>query len=142
MLLRNLDNYEELIDVNSQCGSITYISDPAVEEKIIKGSFFIHDNFLFGLYAENGLGWLIICGKLFQCDSRITTQNVAIDNQRLFQVIEDDSVIFEVKYTPKKPYWNFFAMEDEDVDNFLWLHNVISTPLRREILLKESAQNG
>jgi hypothetical protein len=37
-----------------------------------------------------------------------------------------------------KPYWNLFAMEAEDVDGFLLIHNVLSSAERRTILVENN----
>ncbi|WP_266172213.1 hypothetical protein [Dyella subtropica] len=38
-----------------------------------------------------------------------------------------------VTYSPEAPYWNLFAMDDEDLDGFTWMRNVLSSPERMAV---------
>jgi len=56
----------------------------------------------------------------------------------VFTATIDGAMLTSVSYLPDKPFWNFFHVEDEDVDGFLWMHNVLSSAERRAILVNHN----
>lgn len=141
MLIRNMNQFRDVIEVSVNHTPMKRFTIPEGEDVKTVGSFFEYGESLFGLSASDGSIWLMIRGKVLKHTENLTTEFSENGSQRRLQVREKGVSILDVLYTPEKPYWNFFAMEDEDVDGFLWMYNVLSRPERKAVLLEVAARN-
>jgi len=102
------------------------------------GFFFDHDAATFGLGVSQGTIFVLLRDRLLTYRPELQTQNQVSEEGRIFTVNDNGVTIVQIAYMPAKPFWNFFYMEDEDVDGFLWIHNVLSSSERRAILIEHN----
>lgn len=136
MILRNLDNYRDLAEISDDGRSIKRIPETDVGEQRPSGLFWEMDGRLFGLGVDKGEMLLLLDCRIKAVTSSVKVGITDCAGRRTFSVFDGGHLVSEVQYEPQKPYWNFFAMEDEDVDGFVWINNVLASPERMSILIK------
>ena len=137
MLLRNTEHFRDVLELsvsNQQHRRFT-LEEGQVEK--INGFFVQRNNTTYGLCANDGAIWILCGGELLECTEGVSTQ-VESKNEtgRTFFVLKNGEEIVRLSYKPEKPHWNFFAMEDEDVDGLLLIHNILSSPERKGVFLE------
>lgn len=142
MILRNLEKHREIIRVDTSSGESSLISEAEADGINPVGGFFMHEGLSFGLSAEDGCIWLIISGRPLKYENGMATTLANLGRKNEFKLYNNERLVFSINYKPKKPSWNFFTVEDEDVDHFCWMHNVLSRPERKAVLLLVSASNS
>jgi hypothetical protein len=103
------------------------------------GAFFDHRESVFGIGVSQGALFILLEGRLVAYGPRFATQLEDHGERRVFTARQDTATLVSVTYSPRHPSWNFFAEEDEDVDRFLWMHNVLSNDERRAILIENNS---
>ena len=139
MILRNKDRFRDLIAVGDSVGSIERLPDDGAQERKANGFFFEKDGRIFGLGVNQGVVWLFLDGELRAAHHELLVSVEDADGLRTFSVFDGQNLISSVTYSPEAPYWNLFAMDDEDVDGFTWMRNVLSSPERMAVF---TAVNG
>lgn len=138
MLLRNAERYREVLEVNIDQESRRRDLTEREIDTPTNGFFFDHNATTFGLGASQGTIYVLLQNRLVPYGPGFTTQMQEDGERRVFTANREAETLFRVTYSPMKPFWNFFAMEDEDVDGFLWIHNVLSSAERRTILVENN----
>ena len=135
MKLRNTEQYLDIMDFDLQSGerSRTLISRE-VEVKT-NGVFCEFKGALYGLGAAAGELWIIINGIAYIA-KEISTTCLPQGQGKEFTVYRNKQPLFSVKYIPAKPHWNFFTMEDEDVDALLLINNILNSSERMQIFVE------
>ena len=103
------------------------------------GRFSEQDGSIICLFKDNGRLHLYLDGVNTTIDGELTTSIDAYAQERRFRAFRGAKLIFDKTYTRKpdtdgNPFWPSDA-EDEDV--FLWVHNIIASPERQQILLEQ-----
>jgi hypothetical protein len=135
MVLRNLELYRDLIRVGAGEFSIERVAEADTGELRSNGTFWDIDGYLFGLGVQGGVIVLLLGDQLVEATFAVTVQVVDVGSRRIFSAFEEGRRLCTVEYEPKKPHWNFFAMNDEDVDGFVWMNNVLASPERKIIFI-------
>jgi hypothetical protein len=142
MLLRNTERFLEMLEVSGEHGlRRRFLLSPAETAKT-NGFFFEHNKSVFGLGAAHGMHWLVVQGAIVECGDGLTTELREGTGRRAFRAHMNSRPFVEVSYEPMKPFANFFAMEDEDVDGFLLIHNILSNTERRAIFLRHNDRSS
>lgn len=139
MILRNRDRFWDLIAVGDNGGSTERLPDEGVQERKANGFFFEKEGRTFGLGVDRGVVWLFLDGELRAAHNRLLVSVEDAKGLRTFTAFDGPDLIFSVTYSPEGSYWNLFAMDDEDVDGFTWMRNVLSSPERMAVF---TAVNG
>lgn len=137
MFLRNYERYLEVLDLDLDGRSQRRVLLPGDDIKT-NGFFFDHDGKMFGLGVSHDVTLVLLHNQLVRYHAGFQTQINADGEHRVFTATCDGEQLISVSYLPAKPFWNFFFMEDEDVDGFLLIHNVLSSAERRAILVKHN----
>jgi hypothetical protein len=134
MLLRNIDRYLDgwHIDVLRDVRERHKLSN----DDCCDGSFFEHNGSLFGLGTDSGELYVIAGGRLLKFnDQKLRTElRVSLDGN-VFTLIADSLPILEVSYKPMKASGWIPNEDDECLDGFLWMHNVLQNPERRATII-------
>jgi len=138
MLLRNKERYREVLEVDTDRESARRVLTECEVDIPTNGFFFDHDAKTFGLGVSRGTIFVLVQDRLVPYGPGFTTQIQEDGERRVFTADREAETLVRVTYSPMKPFWNFFAMEDEDVDGFLWIHNVLSSAERRTILVENN----
>ena len=106
------------------------------------GCFFEHNGSLFVLGAESGAMYVILNGQLRKYDDTLETQLVASPECNTFTATQDSRELCRVEYTPQRASRCVPNEDDECIDGFLWMHNVLRSPERRSILIANEGNDG
>jgi hypothetical protein len=139
MLLRNDDHYREVLEVDVDREPCRRVLTEREVDTPTSGFFFDHEATTFGLVVCRGAIFVLLQNVLIPYEPDLTTQIEEIGERRVFSVSHESETLVRVEYLPMKPFWNFFPIEDEDVDGFLWIHNVLSNSERRVILVDSNS---
>ncbi len=134
MLLRNTEKYVDIIEFSPTYGLIRRFEISNGEDAATNGFFCEIFEKLFGLGVSAGGLYVIVEGRAFNSEL-LTTTCVRFGEKREFVVSKGSSTLCRIKYKPDEPFWNFFAMEDEDVDSLLLIHNILSSSERKQIFI-------
>ncbi len=142
MLLRNQDRYLDLLHVD--VARDVRERREAVDKNIAcNGFFFEHDDNLFALGAEAGEIYVILNGKLMKHDANtLHTQLDESPDSNTFTVTQHSETLCRVTYTPTKASGWTPNEDDECLDGFLWMHNVLLNPERRSIMITNATKDG
>ena len=135
--------------VNFQlAGDVRYFdpSTGALEEsdqhtwKDAHGCFFEQDGSLICLFQSHGRIHLFLGGVRATIDRELTTRVEADAQWRRFRAYRGSELIIDKMYARKpdtdgNPFWPSDA-EDEDI--LLWVHHIVGSPERQQILLANS----
>lgn len=135
MLLRNQDQYRDLLQIDVTTDVRQRIRLGKGDQCATDGSFFEQFATLFGLGVESGELYVILSGRLFLWGATLTTQLQQSPDQNTFTAIRDSQKLCTVRYTPIKASGWIPNEDDECLDGFLWIHNVLCSPERRAILI-------
>ena len=85
----------------------------------------------------DGKIFVFINTNVFDVDD-VKISNQLIGKYRIFTIIIDGKILFKKKYRAKTGYDlnYFYPTEEEDVDHFLWMSNVLNDAGRRKVILK------
>lgn len=133
MILRNKDRFRDLIAVGDSGRSIERLSDEGAQERKANGFFFEKEGRIWGLGVDHGVVWILLDGELRAAHHELLVSVKDADGLRTFSAFDGQNLLSSVTYSPEAPYWNFFAMDDEDVDGFTWMRNVLSSPERMAV---------
>lgn len=136
MILRNLDIYRYMIRLSDGGQSIEKVAESDVDAEKSNGLFWEVDGHPFGLGVQNGEMVLLLRGKLIAASRGMSVTVSDSGERRKFSVFDGEHLVSSEIYEPKKPHWNFFAMEDEDVDGFVWIKNVLASHERTAVFLE------
>ena len=142
MLLRNQNRYLDLLHVN--VARDVRERREAVDKNIAcDGFFFEHDEILFALGAEAGEIYIILNGKLLKHDaSTLQTQLDESRDSNTFTATQHSETLCRVTYTPIKASGWIPNEDDECLDGFLWMHNVLHNPERRSLMIANADKDG
>jgi hypothetical protein len=138
MLLRNTERYREVLEVGIGRESHPRVLTEREIDTPTNGFFFDHNATAFGIGICRGAIFVLLEDRLVPYGPEYETQVQETGDRRVFTASRDGMALVRVAYSPGKPFWNVFAMEDEDVDGFLLIHNVLSSVERRAILVKSN----
>lgn len=133
MILRNRERFRDLITVGEGGSSIERLPGDGLQDRKANGFFFENDGRIFGLGVDHGRVWLLLDGRVRSAQPGIRVTVADAEGLRTFSAFDGNNLISSVTYRPEAPYWNFFAMEDEDVDGFTWMRNVLSSSERMAV---------
>ena len=139
MLLRNTERYREVLEVGIGRQPHRRILTERELDIATNGFFFDHSDTVFGIGVSQGALFILLQGRLVPYGPEFTTQLDENGESRVFTASRDTLTLVCETYSPRRPFWNFLAMEDEDVDGFLWMHNVLSSAERRAILVENNS---
>jgi len=142
MLLRNQDRYLELlhVDVVRDVRERREVHDKNIS---CDGFFFEHEGSLFALGAESGAIYLILNGTLLKHDdSTIETQLEEAADCNTFAATQHSRTLCSVTYKPIKASGWIANEDDECLDGFLWMHNVLHNPERRSLMITNAEKYG
>jgi hypothetical protein len=139
MLLRNKERYAEVLEVGIDRESRRRVLTRCEVDIPTSGFFFDLYATTFGLAVSQGALFVLLQNRLVPFGPGFKTQMEVNGEYRVFTASRDAEVLVRVKYLPAKPFWNFFPMEDEDVDGFLWIHNVLSSAERQRIMIDNNS---
>ena len=142
MLLRNQDTYLDLLQIDVARDVWERRQMTSDSKSACKGCFFEHGGSFFGLGVDFGRMYVILNGQLLRYDDTLETKRLESVDFTTFSVTQDSVDLCRVEYTP----WNASGWipneDDECVDGFLWLHNVLRNPERRSIMFASEASEG
>ena len=104
------------------------------------GQFFEQDGSLICLFKSRGEIHLYLGGVNTTIDRELTTRMEADAQSRRFRVYRGSELIFEKMY-PRKPDTDgnpFWPSDAEDEDILLWVHLIVGSPERQQVLLESS----
>ena len=133
MILRNKDRFRDLLAVGDSSGSIERLPDEGDQERKANGFFFEKDGRIFGLGVDHGIVWLFLDGELRAAHHGLLVSVEDAEGLRTFSAFDGQELISSVTYSPEAPYWNVFAMDDEDVDGLTWMRNVLCSRERMSV---------
>ncbi len=136
MLLRNQDHYRDLLDIDVVRDIRQRLRIGENEKMSCHGVFFEHDDGLFGLGAESGAIFVIVNGKLLKYDDNVETQLEDSPGDNTFSVLQDSRPLITITYRPIKASGWIPNEDDECLDGFLWMHNVLRDEERRDLLIR------
>ena len=92
---------------------------------------------LIGFFVFDGKIFVFINTNVFDVDD-VKISNQLIGKYRIFTITVDGKILFKKKYRAKTGYDlnYFYPTEEEDVDHFLWMSNVLNDAGRRKVILK------
>jgi hypothetical protein len=135
MLLRNLERHREMLDVRN-AGQWHRRGLEPKDQTQSNGFFFDHGGATFGLGVSGGEILVLLRDQLVPYGSGLETQIRDEGESRIFVAAYNAAPLVRVTYRPPVPFSTpYYSMEDEDVDGFLWIHNVLSNYERRAIFL-------
>ena len=142
MLLQNQNQCRDLlrIDITSNLRQRGRLDDGA--NVTPAGMFFEHENELFGLGASDSKLYLILNDQLWLSDDSIETALSKIGDRNNFDVLQNSRNIYTIEYTPITSSGFIPNEDDECLDGFLWIHNILSSPERRALLTGKSTNVG
>ena len=94
---------------------------------------------------EEFIGFFVFGGKIlvFVNDNVFDVTNINIANQlageyRTLTIVANGKTLFKKEYRAQTKYdWNyFFPTEEEDVDDLLWIAEVLNNAERRKVILR------
>ncbi len=138
MLLRNVERYLEVLQVGVDQKSCRRILFDDERGMATHRFFFDHDSATFGLGVSRGAVCLLLASRVVPYGPGISTRIQQDGESRIFTASQDGVTLANVTYLPGKPFRNLFPMDDEDVDGFLWIHNVLSSAERRAVFIKHN----
>jgi len=137
MLLRNTEKYIDIVEFSPSNGFIRRFELPSDKDTSTNGFFCEIEERLYGLGVSAGKIFVIVESQVFSSEL-LTTRCVRTDESSEFIVRKGESILCKVNYIPEKPFWNFFTMEDEDVDGLLLIHNILSSNERRQVFIENN----
>jgi hypothetical protein len=135
MLLRNLERYLEVLDTGNggQWHRRVLESNDQIRSN---GFFFDHAGATFGLGVLDGEILVLLRDQLVSYGSGFATEIRDDGECRVFVAAHNAEPLVCVTYHSPLPFSTpFFSLEAEDVDGFLWIHNVLSSDERRAIFV-------
>ena len=138
MLLRNIERYLEVLEIGVGQELPRRSLTDSERDIPTQGFFFDYGGTTFGLGVSRGAILVLLRNQLVVYGPGFATQIQEDGECRVFTASQDGAALVNVTYSPNKPFWNFFSMVDEDVDGFLWLHNVLSSAERRAIIVENN----
>jgi len=142
MLLRNQDRFLDMlhVDVVRDTRERREVTDTSVA---CSGFFFEHDDSLFALGAEDGVIYVILNGTLLRHDDNtLQTQLNKSPDSNTFTAIHRSRTLFSVTYRPIKASSWTPNEDDECLDGFLWIHNVLQNPERCSQMIANAERDG
>ncbi len=133
MILRNKDRFRDLIAVGESGSLLERLRDEGPQERKANGFFFEMDGRVFGLGVDRRQVWLLLDGELRAAQPGVRVGVADAEGLRTFSAFDGNDLISSVTYPPETAYWNLFAMDEEDVDGFTWMRNVLSSPERMAV---------
>ena len=137
MILRNTEKYLDLIEFSLSNCQARRLDREEGQHADTNGFFCELAGNLFGLGASEGKIYVIIEGQAFSHED-LTTSCTQHGEESEFIAKSGASTLCSVIYKSEKTYWNFFPMEDEDVDQLLLIHNILSSSERRQVFLSNN----
>lgn len=137
MLLRNFERYLEVLEFAKDSTRRRFVLDKR-DDRLTQGFFIDHDGALFGLGVSRGAIVVLLQNALITYGPEITTTIQECGEARIFTACQHGTSIASVAYTPRVPQWFLMEDEDEDVDCFVWIHNVLSSAERMAILIENN----
>lgn len=104
------------------------------------GQFSDEDGSLVCMYRHQGKLHLFFDGVTSAVDADLTTSVDTHRRSRRFRAFRSSELIYEKTY-PRKPETDgnpFWPSEPEDEDFLLWVHNIVCSPKRQQILLTKA----
>jgi hypothetical protein len=99
--------------------------------------FFECNNSLFGLGAENGSLYIMISEQIIRYETSLFTLLNETGETRNFQAFIGKNLLYQTTYK-FIPASGWIPNEDDEcLDGFLWIHNVIRSPERRDLFLNQ-----
>jgi hypothetical protein len=136
MLLRNKNVYLEKLQIDVVRDVRRRFRMTRDNDTNCDGFFFEHDERLFGLGSDSGAVHLLIDGQLLKLAPSIETQLVECPDVNTFIVTQNGCQLCRVEYEPKRGCGLWVPNEDDEcVDGFLWMRNVLRSPERIAIML-------
>ncbi len=136
MLLRNNERFLEVLEVGELRRRVLTDSERDIPTQ---GFFFDHEGTTYGLGVSPRGAILVLLGNRIAVYGPGFATQIQEDGEcRVFTASQDGVMLVKVTYSPNKPFWNFYPVDDEDVDGFLWVHNVLSSAERRAIFVKHN----
>ncbi len=108
--------------------------------KEAQGQFSQQDGSLFCLFRSYGRIHLFLGGINATIDPELTTKVETDVQSRWFRAYRGSELIFDKMY-PRKPDTDgnpFWPSDAEDEDILLWVHHVVCSPERQQVLLANS----
>jgi len=141
MLLRNQDRYFDMLQVDVAID--TRERGEAAEPGIAcDGFFFEHDDKLFALGAEAGEIYVILDGNLIKFDARtFRTQLDESADCSTFTATQHFRTLCRVTYKSIKASGWIPNEDDECLDGFLWIHNVLQNPERLSLMIANTQRD-
>ncbi len=141
MMLRNQNRYLDLlhVDVVRHTRERREATDKSIT---CDGFFFEHGNRFYALGSEGGSMYVILNGKLLLYDARLQTHLVESPECNTFTASHRSRTVCRVTYSPVRASGWIPNEDDECLDGFLWLHNVLQDPERRSLMIRNKEQHG
>ncbi len=142
MLLRNHDHYLDMlyVDVASDARERRAALDKSIADD---GFFFEHNDDLFALGSESGTLYVILNGKLIKDDDNsLQTQLTESPDLNTFTATHHADTLCRVSYTPIKASGWTPNEDDECLNGFLLMHNILQSSERRSLLTTITEQDG
>ena len=141
MLLRNLDCFRDLLDVDVVRDTRDRRESNGNED-VTGGFFFEHENSLFALGVESSDIYVILNGTLLKVDSTLQTHLTESLDGNTFMATHRFGTLCCVYYKPVKASGLIPNEDDECLDGFLWMHKVLRSPERLSQLLSIASPKG
>lgn len=104
------------------------------------GRFFEQDGSLICLFQSRGKIHLYLDGITATIDGELTTKMETNAQHRRFRAFRGAELICDKTY-PRKPETDgnpFWPSDAEDEDILVWVHNIVSSPERQQVLLEKA----
>jgi len=136
VVLRNINKFIELLDIDLKTGEYRSFIKNNSDLKDSSGQFCLVNNEVFGLGVDSGRFFLVTAGRVSEVSGDIQTKIEFRENCRYFSVVNTQGLISETEYKPETAgSYLTYTEDDEDVDCLLWIHNILNSPERMQILL-------
>ncbi|MEO0377610.1 MAG: hypothetical protein AAF329_24015 [Cyanobacteria bacterium P01_A01_bin.17] len=141
MLLRNQDLHREILQIGVVRNSRERFRGLDNEDNSCDGFFFGHDGRLFGLGAESGAIFIILNGQLVKYDATLETQLAERPHHNISTVYQSARRLCVVTYKPVKASGWIPNEDDECLDGFLWMHNILRSAARRIVIVSNQSND-
>lgn len=140
MILQSQDDFDKVAELDRNTGKYRFLSKkehPEVAATPSSGGCSIVNGTMVCLYRMQGLLYFRLGEQEFKLTDDITSTLVPEGNYRVFQLLRNGNPLVNFKYpsasleVPRELDPTPFT-EDEDFDFFLFVHNVLAQPGRRQ----------
>ncbi len=134
MYLRNTEKYLDILEIYPDDNVVNRFVIDKDDERNTNGFFCEVNGQLFGLGVSNKEIFTILNGHVYP-NKIITITCLTVEDHREFCAYKNNKLLHMIKYEPQEPHWNFYTMEDEDVDSLLLMKNILSSDERKSIFI-------